>query len=303
MAATPSNREVLDPSRCNFCCSADNLSFGNDGMLYCSTPCLEKGQSPRHADLYARERRMKAIHKVREDKLLTEVHIEVRNRALVDRPSLGALISAVVWQSSPIAEGTFVDIGSGSGNVVSYAAMIFPHYFDKIHAIDLVQEERVILDVDAMIAENSDSVRACAPVCWWHVNPADANDLINSRTQTEHTTVQTLLDGAAFVYSADLLFSDDTVNAYRKCLARALRSNPQRTMFYATFHPVSRERTPWTKDATMTHTTKNTPGGTNALHIGQYIRDITIVYARKDKFVAWHNSVVYVVRLVGPANT
>jgi hypothetical protein len=297
MSGAPDARDVLDPERCGHCHGPEETwGFGPDGLLYCSTECLEAGPSQLLLGLFERQRRARATHKEREDRLLAEVHIEVSDRALVDRPSLGRLVDFLVGQTGhPRPHGPFVDIGSGAGNVVSYVATVFPHYFTEVHALDLVQEGSAMLEVNAMLEQVSGS----APIRWWHVDPADSSKAVNSSTHAEESSVQALLDGAAFIYSADLLFSDDAVNSYRKCIAQSLAGSPERTVFYATFHPVSRERTPWAKDRHLTCTTKETPEGTGSLHIGQYIREISVVYARKNAHVAWGDSILYLVRLVG----
>ena len=278
----------------NFVCSLDTDSSGNPTTTASAIIELDDGTRIR----LTRKLDAKAQLREREARLTLQVPVGVTRRELIDRPSRHALLQLALSYATTTdgvleSRGSFFDIGSGSGNVVSHVAVFHTHQFDAVHAIDLVHPPGAIAEVEELVASHKDAL----PISWWkqgglcgkHDEVARVTG--DSCAATGGTKLTRLFAGATFVYSVDPLFAPQAVNDYRELLARSLQeSAQQRTVFYLTFHPVDRKRR---KDGQTTAT----PHGTDSLFIGPYVREVTQLRALKDVHVAWEDMTCYLVKL------
>jgi len=184
----------------------------------------------------------KSVHMDRERQLVLCVDVDLKNRELVDRPTCAHFVERILaiyaergmaWEA-----GSFVDIGSGRGNVVSYISVAHPLAFTYIHALDVF----VSGDDVSEITEMQHRAFPFREISWWNVaSPANASATRWGLADGPSSPVSDVLSGAAIVYSSDAVFRTETVIRYREYLARALLAESSRgkNMLYVSYHPVS----------------------------------------------------------------
>lgn len=180
----------------------------------------------------------------------------------------GAFIEKL-FANKEIPEGTFVDIGAGTGNVVAWVSALYRQKFTEVHAIDVNKDDDIIEGVKNLTSQSPTSL----PIKWWKAVPWKTS--VNVKYKLKGGKLEDVLDSASFIYSANQNFDENAAIFYIDEIVNSLGRKP-RELWYLTFKaPPGR--------------TRNTKSG----KFGTVSYSLETLEAKMGEDISWKDTPVY----------